>query len=126
MAPILGRILIYTRHMPEMVAFYQTHFGYVAGQTPGDRIIELTAPDGLGVAILLHRAAKGQKQGTSAVKLVFDVENVELFCRQARDHGLEFGPIHHADGYVFANARDPSGTPISVSGRSFAVGPRKI
>ncbi|HEX8049272.1 MAG TPA: VOC family protein, partial [Rhizobium sp.] len=28
-------------------------------------------------------------------------------------------PLHQADGYVFANAKDPSGNPIAISSRAF-------
>jgi predicted enzyme related to lactoylglutathione lyase len=54
------------------------------------------------------------------VKLVFDVEDVEAFCAQARARGLKFGALHKGDEYVFANAKDPSGNSISVSSRAFA------
>ncbi|WP_425248535.1 VOC family protein [Chelativorans salis] len=84
----------------------------------GDRIVELR-PNGDGISILLYPAAKGQKEGQALVKLVFDVEDVPEFLRLASDKGLVFGPIHQADGYVFANAKDPSGNSVSVSSRAF-------
>jgi hypothetical protein len=36
-------------------------------------------------------------------------------------NGLEFGSTHHdhANGYCFANAKDPDGNSISVSSRGF-------
>ena len=51
---------------------------------------------------------------------MFDVEDVERFCSDAKTRGLDFGPVHRADGYIFANARDPSGNSVSVSSRAFA------
>lgn len=33
--------------------------------------------------------------------------------------GLVFGAIHLANGYRFANAKDPAGNPISVSNCAF-------
>ena len=114
----LGRIVIYTKRVQAMVDFYTTYFGYGVSHDPEDRIIELTS-DGNGVDLLLHPAAKGQREGQSIVKLVFDVPDVEEFCRQARAKGLQFGPIHKADGYSFANARDPCGNSISISSRAF-------
>ncbi|HEV2505734.1 MAG TPA: VOC family protein [Mesorhizobium sp.] len=111
----LGRVVIYARDVEETARFYERHFGFTAIRSPGDRIVELVASDG-GANILLHQAAKGQRSGQSAVKLVFDVE---LFCRQRAEAGLDFGLIHKADGYLFANAKDPCQNPISVSSRAF-------
>jgi predicted enzyme related to lactoylglutathione lyase len=114
----LNRVTIYTNRIPEMVAFYGRHFGYATLEIPGDRLIELRPP-GPGLIIQLHQAGKGRKQGQSLVKLVFDVEDVPAFCQAAKKKGLTFGALHKGDGYVFANARDPSGNPIAVSGRAF-------
>lgn len=114
----LNRLVIYAKDIEETARFYEMHFGFRAMRHPGDRIVELMAQEG-GANIMLHPAAKGQKNGQSIVKLVFDVEDVEAFCRQARENGLDFGPIHKADGYVFANAKDPCQNSISVSSRAF-------
>ena len=118
MPAALGRILIYTRHLDEMTRFYCEYFGFRAIRHDGDRIVELR-PEGAGATILLHPAAQGQKQGQALVKLVFDLEDVEDFCRRAALGGLTFGPIHKADGYAFANANDPSGNTGSVSSRAY-------
>lgn len=115
---MLGRLIIYTRKTDEMIAFYGTHFGYTKHRQDGDRIVELR-PNGAGIPILLHAASKGQKQGQSLVKLVFDVRDVAAFCDQARAKGLEFGAIHSADAYSFANAKDPSGNSVQVSSRAY-------
>ena len=53
------------------------------------------------------------------VKLVFDVEDVSAFCESAKTQGLDFGKIHEAGGYQFANAKDPSKNSIQVSSRAF-------
>ena len=117
----LGRLIVYTRKMPEMEAFYCRHFGYTAIRHPGDRIVELRPKQG-GAALLLHPAGKGQRQGQAQIKLVFDVPDIPAFCAQARENGLDFGPIHKADGYAFANAKDPSNNSVSISSRAFAPG----
>lgn len=88
-----------------------------------DPIVELR-PQGAGARLLLHPAAKSQKAGQALVKLVFDVAEVEAFCAAARVKGLVFGPIHQAEGYVFSNAKDPSGNSVQVSSRAFAKGPQ--
>ncbi len=119
MAPPINRIVIYSKKIPQMIAFYSGLFGFTAHRQEDDRIVELQPASG-GATLLLHPAGKGQREGQALIKLVFDVENVEGFCRRAAGHGLAFGPIHRADGYEFANAKDPSGNSISVSSRAFA------
>ena len=117
----LSSLVIYARDVEAMVRFYETHFSFRALRLPGDRIVELVAQDG-GANIMLHPAAKSQKMGQVLVKLSFDVEDVEGFCLQAREKGLDFGPVHKADGYVYANAKDPCQNPISISSRAFRKG----
>ena len=85
-----------------------------------DRIVELV-PQTSGATILLHPAASKQRGSQVLVKLVFDVEDVELFCATAKANGLEFGKIHQADGYSLANAKDPSKNSIQVSRRAFVT-----
>ena len=51
--------------------------------------------------------------------MVFDVENVPAFCEKCAGEGLLFGPVHLADGYAYANAKDPCGNNISVSSWAF-------
>lgn len=121
MAP-LNRVVLYVRSVEDSAAFYERHFGFVARRDEGDRIVELEHPEG-GVSLMLHPAAKGQRSGQSLVKLVFDVEDVAAFCAASASMGLVFGAIHQADGYQFANARDPSDNPISVSSRAFRAQP---
>ncbi|MFF0918828.1 VOC family protein [Rhizobium leguminosarum] len=117
----LNRLVIYAGNVEETARFYEKHFGFKATSLPGDRIVELLAQDG-GANIMLHQAAKGQRGGQSTVKLVFDVEDVEAFCSRCAENGLEFGAIHKADGYLFANAKDPCQNSISVSSRAFRKG----
>lgn len=121
----ISQIIIYTKRTMEMVTFYNSHFGFEPVIRQDDRIVELNHPSH-GFKILLHpmsdkRILSGMEE-QSCIKLVFDVQDVELFCRQARMKGLDFGPIHEADGYKFANAKDPSNNSVSVSSRAYRVG----
>ncbi len=120
MSAPLGRLIIYTKRLEEVADFYCTHFGYEAMRLEGDRIVELIS-DGAGANIMLHPMSEGRKEGQTLVKLVFDVEDVEAFCREAQARGLKFGPIHQADGYSFANAKDPAKNSVSVSSRAFVA-----
>jgi len=114
----LGRIVIYTKRLDEVADFYCKHFGFRELRLEGDRIVELVAPD-IGANIMLHPMSDRRKEGQTLVKLVFDVEDVDAFCETSKERGLEFGPIHRADGYSFANTKDPAKNTVSVSSRAF-------
>ncbi|MGY5808544.1 VOC family protein [Rhizobium sp. LEGMi198b] len=114
----LGRLVLYARDVDATISFYEKHFGFKPLRQDGDRIVELLAPDG-GANLMIHPAGKAQKMGQVLVKLVFDVEDVEAFRAKCAGNGLEFGPLHQADGYVYANAQDPCGNSISISSRAF-------
>lgn len=117
---MLGRITIYTRKMPEMIAFYGRHFGFEPLEREGDRITELRHPDG-GASIMLHAAAKSQKIGQVLVKLIMDVPDVEATRARLISEGVKVGSIWDGGGYQFANMKDPSGNPVSISSRYLAV-----
>lgn len=85
--------------------------------TPPLHII-LESPGG-GASVALHPAARSVKLGQAGVKLVFSVEDVDAFKRQSEQRGLTFGATHRADGYVFANAKDPDKNSIAISSRAF-------
>lgn len=114
----LSRVILYARDVEATVAFYERHFGFQVKRLPGDRIVELVAAEA-GANIMVHAAAKSVKTGQVTVKLVFDVEDVAAFSARSAANGLTFGPEHQADGYSFANAKDPSGNNIQVSSRAF-------
>lgn len=108
----LTHILLYVRDMAAVIDFYKRLFDYKAHQIEGDRIVELRPAD-TGAILLLHQAAKGQKQGQAQTKLVFRVPDVDAFCTRHP----EFGKIHNADGYQFANTKDPAGNSVQVTTR---------
>ncbi|MDO8882453.1 VOC family protein [Pseudotabrizicola sp.] len=118
MSASLGRLVIYTSRIDEMADFYAKHFGFSVLRADNERIVELRAQNS-GLALLLHPAAAKQKEGQVLVKLVFDVEDVSAFCEAAKADGVDFGKIHKAGGYEFANAKDPSKNSIQVSSRAF-------
>ncbi|MCA1370981.1 VOC family protein [Bradyrhizobium sp. BRP14] len=101
----------------EAAQFYEKHFGFKAKRLAW-RQNRRASGDGRRANLMLHPAIKGQRRGQSNIKLVFDGE-VEAFCRRCAEEGLEFGPIHKADGHLFANAKDPCQNSISVSSRAF-------
>lgn len=119
--PVLGTVMVCARDMQRSAAFYRTHFGFEATGEVVEGLIDLQAPNG-GAGILIHQAAKSVKQGQAGVKLCFHVPDVEAFKAQALPQGLEFGPTHQANGYAFANAKDPDGNTVSISSRAFRQG----
>ena len=116
--PSINRLVIYTKKLDQMVEFYTRHFGFESLFLDGDRIVELVSTDG-GVNLMLHPASKGMKEGQVLVKLVFDVPDVAAFKAKCAENGFEFGPIRKADGYSYANAKDPSKNSIQISSRAF-------
>ena len=116
----LGTVIIYARDMRKAALFYSKHFGFKTDGEVVEGLIELHAPNG-GANILIHQAAKSIKLGQVGVKLSFHVEDVESFVAEASRNGLKFGPVHQANGYSFANAKDPDKNSVSVSSRHFRV-----
>ena len=114
--PALERILLYVRDVERSAAFYEVHFGYATHREAEVRIVELHGPAS-AVSIMLHPAAKSQKTGQVTVKLVFGVEDVTAFAAEAKQKGLEFGPLLQGDG------SRPPGRPDS---RSAAARPRPL
>lgn len=121
MKPALHRLVLYARDPQKTVGFYETHFGFLSKADDDGGIVELTPAHG-GAILMVHRAAKSVKLGQVGVKLIFDIEDVEAFKRESAARGLEFGATHQADGYSFANAKDPDGNSISISSRAFRPG----
>ena len=114
----LGTVVIYARDMQKTAAFYSEHFGLRTTGEVLEGLIELRATDG-GASILIHQAAKSVKLGQVGVKLSFHVEDVESFAAKAALRGLKFGAIHQANGYQFANTKDPDKNSVSISSRAF-------
>jgi len=104
--------------MQATAAFYQEHFSFESTGEVVEGLIELRALNG-GAGILIHQAAKGVRLGQASVKLMFDVEDVEDFKQAAATRGLKFGSTHQANGYTYANAKDPDKNSVSISSRAF-------
>ena len=113
----LHAIMIYARDMDGTADFYRKFFGFVP-QAKAEGLIELNSPDD-GAILLIHQAAKSVKLGQAAIKLVFAVDDVEAFKIKSALLGLSFGSTHQANGYAFANAKDPDGNTVSISSRAY-------
>ena len=111
----IARVILYVKDIPKVAVFYERYFGLKRLPGATDGWLELTSAAG-GCTIALHQAAKSQKSG-AAMKLVFAVADVRAFVRAREADGLQFGAIHAAEGFEFANAKDPAGNSISISSR---------
>lgn len=114
----LATVLIYARD-PQMTAeFYRLYFGFTTSGLVQEGLIELTSSAG-GASLLIHQAAKSVKLGQVGVKLMFSVQDIEAFKLQSAALGLVFGSTHQANGYSFANAKDPDNNSVAISSRAF-------
>lgn len=118
MSSPLSTVIIYARDMKKTAEFYSRHFGFETTGESNEGLIELNATEG-GASILIHQAAKSIKLGQAGVKLSFHVQDVESFILKAGENGLKFGAVHKANGYSFANTKDPDKNSVSISSRSF-------
>ena len=117
MSPTLNTIIIYAKDMQKTAGFYSRFFGFETTGQVVEGLIELTSST--GTSILVHQAAKSVKLGQVGVKLVFSVRDIEDFKSRSSKRGLAFGSTHHANGYSFANAKDPDKNTVSISSRAF-------
>lgn len=67
----------------------------------------------------MHQDTKSRRPGSAAIKLSFSVPDAAQLAAAAASTGLAFGAIHQANGYAFANTKDPDGNSVSVSSRQF-------
>jgi len=118
MSASLSNVILYARNMQRTAAFYRQHFGFTGNGEVVEGLIELRADDG-GCNILIHQAAKSLKFGQATVKLMFSVQDVDAFKALSAEQGLLFGSTHYANGYSFANAKDPDQNNICISSRAF-------
>jgi predicted enzyme related to lactoylglutathione lyase len=117
----LGTVIIYARDMEKTAVFYSKHFSFKTTGQVIEGLIELQPTNG-GAGILIHQAAKSLKLGQVGVKLSFHVPDVKAFVATTEKHGLKFGAIHEANGYQFANTKDPDKNSVSISSRAFRAG----
>ena len=118
MSITLSTIILYARDMQKSAEFYRKHFGFKTTSVVVEGLIKLSAVDG-GTSIFIRQAAKSAKLGQVGVKLSFHVANIGAFKAQAAAQGLKFGATHQANGYAFANARDPDKNSVSISRCAF-------
>ncbi len=118
MDAIFDSVTIYARDMQKTANFDRRFFGFVGSSNVVEGLILLTSPNG-GAGITILQAAKSVKLGQVGVKLSFAVRDVEAFKLESERRGLKFGSTHLANGYSFANAKDPDKNSVSISSRAY-------
>ena len=111
----IARVILYVKDIVKVAAFYEGHFGMRPLGRGTEKWVELESAGG-GSTIALHKAAVSQKSG-AAMKIVFGVKDVRGFKSEREKYGLRLGVVHEADGFEFANGKDPAGNSISISSR---------
>jgi predicted enzyme related to lactoylglutathione lyase len=118
MDAIFNSVSIYARDMQKTADFYRRFFGFVgSGEIVEGSIVLISSNGGAGITIL--QAAKSVKLGQVGVKLSFAVRDIEAFKLESERRGLKFGSTHLANGYSFANAKDPDKNSVSISSRAY-------
>jgi catechol 2,3-dioxygenase-like lactoylglutathione lyase family enzyme len=120
MDAIFDSVTIYARDVQKTADFYCKFFGFVGSSEVVEGLILLTSPNG-GAGITIFQAAKSVKLGQVGVKLSFAVRDVEVFKLESERRGLKFGSTHLANGYSFANAKDPDKNSVSISSRAYRI-----
>ena len=118
MDAIFDSVTIYARDVQKTADFYRRFFGFLGSGEVVEGLILLTSPNG-GAGITILQAAKSVKLGQVGVKLSFAVRDVEVFKLESERRGLNFGSTHLANGYSFANAKDPDKNSVSISSRAY-------
>lgn len=115
MAIPIVRVILYVKDIPKVADFYQRHFAMKPLPSEEEGWLELSSISN-GCNLALHQAAATQKSG-AAMKIVFGVADVRRFKKEKEKNGLKFGPIHEAENFEFANAKDPAGNLVQISSR---------
>jgi catechol 2,3-dioxygenase-like lactoylglutathione lyase family enzyme len=117
MDAIFDGVTIYARDLHKTADFYRRFFGFLGSNEIVEGLILLASPNG-GAGITILQAARSVKLGQVGVKLSFAVHDVEAFKLESERRGLKFGSTHVANGYSFANAKDPDKNSVSISSRA--------
>ncbi|OTG94694.1 VOC family protein [Acinetobacter sp. ANC 3832] len=117
-SPHLNTIMIYAKNMKNTAEFYQKYFAFQGSSDVIEGLIELNQTNG-SIQLLIHQAAKSIKMGQANIKLIFSVENIDIYKQESADRGLVFGATHQANGYQFSNTKDPDGNSVSISSRVY-------
>jgi catechol 2,3-dioxygenase-like lactoylglutathione lyase family enzyme len=107
----LRRIILFTRDMAGMAAFYGDKLGLPL-VTDDDGFKEFDAG---GCRIALHNGAS--EIGARPPKIVFHAEDVAAMREALLARGVKLGKLLSLGGLDRCEAKDPDGNPIQISNR---------
>ena len=107
----LRRIILFTRNMQAMLAFYRDSLGLPL-VTDEDGFKEFDAG---GCRIALHIGAS--EVGARPPKLVFYADDVTAMRETLIAHGVKLGKVLSQAGLIRCEGKDPDGNPLQISNR---------
>lgn len=108
--------MIYARDVEKTSTFYERYFDLRRIDEYDSEMVTLIDSNG-EEKIRIHKAGKAVKMGQAAIKLIFEVSDVDKFKIKSLAKGLEFGATHQGPGYQFANVKDPNGNGVQITTR---------
>ena len=108
--------MIYARDVERTSGFYEQYFDLRRVDENNSEMVTLIDSSGEEI-IRIHQAGKAVKMGQAAIKLIFEVSDVDKFKLKSLTKGLKFGATHRGPGYQFANVKDPDGNGIQITTR---------
>lgn len=112
--------MIYARDVGKTSNFYERYFGLRRTEADNSEMVTLTDSNG-EEKIRVHKAGKAVKMGQAAIKLIFEVSDVDKFKIKSLAKGLKFGATHQGPGYQFANVKDPDGNGVQITTRKKTI-----
>jgi catechol 2,3-dioxygenase-like lactoylglutathione lyase family enzyme len=107
----MRRIVLFTKNMPEMVAFYSDILGFVLiKDEPGWKEL-----DAKGCVIALHNGSS--QVGRRPPKIGFWTGDVAAAREELIGRGARLGQVMSRSGLTRCEGKDPDGNPFSISDR---------
>ena len=107
----MRRIVLFTKDMPGMIAFYRDVLGLkLLKDEPGWKEL-----DANGCTIALHNGTS--RVGARPPKIGFWAEDVAAARAALIDRGARLGKLLSGAGLIRCEGKDPDGNPFSISNR---------
>ena len=107
----MRRIVLFTRDMPGMIAFYRDALGLrLVKNEPGWKEL-----DANGCVIALHNGTS--QVGKRPPKIGFWASDVSAAREALIARGAKLGPVMSGSGLTRCEGKDPDGNPFSISDR---------
>jgi predicted enzyme related to lactoylglutathione lyase len=112
MALTMKRLILFTKDMPRLTAFYRDVIGLRLRLDDAD----YKEFDAGGCAIALHNGTS--RVGARPPKMVFFARDVAKTRTELMARGAKLGAVLGKDGLIRCEGKDPDGNPYSISNRA--------